>query len=370
MSSIMLDINSLLENLRNLNMDEPELITERSNTNYQRRHSTCATNPSPSKCGSAHQLSDSLWPLSSHWSPETELKMSNKVDSIIRNPFRADRSMSLTESALSAYGMEKTLVPPPPGFPPLKPAMPVLSNRYKTELCRTFTDTGKCKYGAKCQFAHGLEELRVMNRHPKYKTELCHKYYLYGDCPYGPRCNFIHYPQEIGSPQSWAADPPHQLRQSLSYSGVPGRRSSPPPGIPDPNSFARASSVSPPPTDLFSPTLVEPRSHGSSLRLNADPPRHLTSLTESTCCSCRCGRAVPPVSTPSVLPSPPQSHHFFGPQGLARTPSSNSLSDPDCYSSSSSLSGSESPVFELTGSSYAPSAKRLPIFNRLSVSDQ
>ncbi|XP_078517450.1 mRNA decay activator protein ZFP36-like [Lissotriton helveticus] len=370
MSSMMLDINSIFENLRNLNLDDREFILEKSNAAYQRRHSSCATNPTVSKCGSANQLSDSLWSLGSHWSPETEQKISAKLDTMIRSPFRADRSMSLTESALSAYGMEKSLVPPPPGFPPLKPAVPVLSNRYKTELCRTFTDTGKCKYGAKCQFAHGLEELRVMNRHPKYKTELCHKFYLYGECPYGPRCNFIHYPQETGSSLSWNSDPPHQLRQSLSYSGVPGRRSSPPPGIPDPNSFARASSVSPPPSDLFSPTMVEPRSHGSSLRLNADPPRHLTSLTESTCCSCRCGRAAPPASTPSVLPSPHQNHQFFGLQGLNRTPSSNSLSDPDCYSSSSSLSGSDSPVFELTSSGLTTSSKRLPIFNRLSVSDQ
>jgi len=31
---------------------------------------------------------------------------------------------------------------------------------YKTELCRTFSRDGVCKYGAKCQFAHGIAELR------------------------------------------------------------------------------------------------------------------------------------------------------------------------------------------------------------------
>ena len=45
--------------------------------------------------------------------------------------------------------------------------------RYKTELCRSFQENGTCKYGEKCQFAHGYHELRSMMRHPKYKTELC-----------------------------------------------------------------------------------------------------------------------------------------------------------------------------------------------------
>ena len=49
--------------------------------------------------------------------------------------------------------------------------------RYKTELCRPFTETGKCKYGDKCQFSHGMKELRVLSRHPKYKTEYCRTFH-------------------------------------------------------------------------------------------------------------------------------------------------------------------------------------------------
>jgi len=33
--------------------------------------------------------------------------------------------------------------------------------RYKTELCATYSRAGTCPYGHKCQFAHGVEELRV-----------------------------------------------------------------------------------------------------------------------------------------------------------------------------------------------------------------
>lgn len=47
-------------------------------------------------------------------------------------------------------------------------------------------------FTAKCQFAHGLSELRHVVRHPKYKTTKCKSYWGSGHCPYGSRCRFIH----------------------------------------------------------------------------------------------------------------------------------------------------------------------------------
>lgn len=66
------------------------------------------------------------------------------------------------------------------------------TSRYKTELCRPYEESGSCKYGDKCQFAHGYNELRNLARHPKYKTELCRTFHKIGFCPYGPRCHFVH----------------------------------------------------------------------------------------------------------------------------------------------------------------------------------
>jgi len=66
------------------------------------------------------------------------------------------------------------------------------TGKYKTELCRQFTIYGNCKYGEKCQFAHGDLELREVKKHPKYKTELCKTFHLTGFCNYGKRCHFIH----------------------------------------------------------------------------------------------------------------------------------------------------------------------------------
>ncbi|ORX83755.1 hypothetical protein K493DRAFT_150661, partial [Basidiobolus meristosporus CBS 931.73] len=63
---------------------------------------------------------------------------------------------------------------------------------YKTELCRSFGETSSCRYGLKCQFAHGTHELRPVSRHPKYKTLFCKAFWEQGSCPYGQRCCFVH----------------------------------------------------------------------------------------------------------------------------------------------------------------------------------
>jgi len=77
-------------------------------------------------------------------------------------------------------------------------------NRYKTELCQSWISTGNCRYGAKCQYAHGKEELRPVIRHPKYKTEVCKTFSTSGQCPYGNRCRFVHQLTELRS------DPPDE----------------------------------------------------------------------------------------------------------------------------------------------------------------
>jgi len=82
---------------------------------------------------------------------------------------------------------------------------------YKTELCRSFSETGSCRYGHKCQFAHGEHELRAILRHPKYKTEFCKRFATTGACPYGPRCRFIHPGSQTAWSPSWdTADKPNQ----------------------------------------------------------------------------------------------------------------------------------------------------------------
>jgi len=75
-------------------------------------------------------------------------------------------------------------------------------NLYKTEFCQSWMETGSCRYGPKCQFAHGKDELRTVIRHPKYKTEICKTFSTTGHCSYGKRCRFIHQYNGRADPES------------------------------------------------------------------------------------------------------------------------------------------------------------------------
>lgn len=103
---------------------------------------------------------------------------------------------------------------------------------YKTELCRSWEEKGSCRYGPKCQFAHGEEEIRKVARHPKvglceahchssnpnklaqYKTEICRTFWVSGSCPYGKRCCFIHTELPAsGAPPGADGAPPPKIAQ-------------------------------------------------------------------------------------------------------------------------------------------------------------
>ncbi|XP_068432603.1 mRNA decay activator protein ZFP36L1b [Clinocottus analis] len=219
----------------------------------------------------------------------------------------------------------------------------VNSSRYKTELCRPFEENGTCKYEDKCQFAHGVHEQRSLSRHPKYKTELCRTFHTIGFCPYGPRCHFIHNAEERRGPPLISAfnkiERP-RLQHSFSFAGFPsssGQQDSP-------------TSVTPPP--IFSP--------GDLREWQSDPLAHSSQELASLF-----GPSVgpPPVSELQVLtpPSPTTACLFQATSEISPSPL-DSLSDQEGYQSSlGSQSGSESPLLD--------ASRRLPIFSRLSVSD-
>ncbi|KAI8646436.1 hypothetical protein BD408DRAFT_410223 [Parasitella parasitica] len=98
---------------------------------------------------------------------------------------------------------------------------------YKTRLCERFDTEGSCPYGSKCNFAHGIVELRgrvVMdvsqpqshqqhqqdnnddrinnddsNGNQLFKTKLCEKFMKDEFCQYGPKCHFAHGEEELKS---------------------------------------------------------------------------------------------------------------------------------------------------------------------------
>ncbi|NXA44511.1 TISB protein, partial [Nothocercus julius] len=228
---------------------------------------------------------------------------------------------------------------------------PINSTRYKTELCRPFEESGACKYGEKCQFAHGFHELRSLTRHPKYKTELCRTFHTIGFCPYGPRCHFIHNAEErravAGGREPAVPDRP-RLQHSFSFAGFPSAAAS---GLLD-----SPTSITPPPMlsadDLLgSPTLPDCASNPFTFS-----SQELVSLFTPSM-----GVQVPSGGSPTAFLFRPMSE---SPNMFDSPPSpQDSLSDQEGYlsSSSSSHSGSDSPVLD--------TSRRLPIFSRLSISD-
>ncbi|XP_044059562.1 mRNA decay activator protein ZFP36 isoform X2 [Siniperca chuatsi] len=270
------------------------------------------------------------------------------------------------------------------------------SSRYKTELCRSFTESGLCKYGGKCQFAHGPDELRDLSRHPKYKTEPCRTFHTIGFCPYGIRCHFVHNNEEEKNhsfsrssssssssssipqqpPSSSRSQRPPLVRQSFSFAGFP---SAPQPALtahppPAAASFTRAPSASPPScadiTDLLSHAFLEMDSafeaspaHQYQTPMGqataADPRSPFLPSPDSGCSPC----GLSPTASLSLRQSPSASGVFSGPLG-ARSLSYTSLSDQDQdgSSSASSLSGSES-----CGGINEANGRRLAVFSQLSV---
>ena len=67
--------------------------------------------------------------------------------------------------------------------------------KYKTELCKNWIETAKCRYESKCRFAHGQEELTQAARriyNDKFKSKNCRTFYHTKQCMYGTRCMFRH----------------------------------------------------------------------------------------------------------------------------------------------------------------------------------
>ena len=66
--------------------------------------------------------------------------------------------------------------------------------KYKTEMCKNFSEVGHCPYFEKCQFAHGSHELLETVPACKrfYRTKPCKPFWEKGSCSYGFRCQFSH----------------------------------------------------------------------------------------------------------------------------------------------------------------------------------
>lgn len=68
--------------------------------------------------------------------------------------------------------------------------------KYKVRLCKSYASVGWCPYGQRCQFAHGVHEIRSH----AYKTIMCKEFVNKGTCPLGGTCTFAHGFHELRRP--------------------------------------------------------------------------------------------------------------------------------------------------------------------------
>ncbi|CRL05345.1 CLUMA_CG018197, isoform A [Clunio marinus] len=167
------------------------------------------------------------------------------------------------------------------------------TSRYKTELCRPFEEAGECKYGDKCQFAHGVHELRNLQRHPKYKTELCRTFHSVGFCPYGARCHFVHSSQEALTHNRQVAAYHARLQQQQQSRMKTMSIST--------GSDRETSSVG-----SISPTMTHAQNQGGSFFVDQSSPTNLFSYTFSPSNS--------PILDMAPISPPPPPAQFVKPQ--------------------------------------------------------
>ncbi|KAG9264849.1 mRNA decay activator protein ZFP36L1-like isoform X1 [Astyanax mexicanus] len=341
-------------------------------------------------------ISESRSMTSSNWTQHKEAPLPSRWNKMA---FWSERAVSMVEgdtggldwasieSSLDKPGTMQSTLSMPTSVSALSAAA-TASSRYKTELCRTFSERGVCKYGSKCQFAHGHDELRGINRHPKYKTEPCRTFHSIGFCPYGIRCHFVHNNEDDlrqtpppTRPQPQVSAPttqrPPLLKQSFSFAGFPSTFQPLEPPLAQSSSFFRTPSFStalPPAPNLISDllNLAFPELDTGSCTSPSTDQAWDAQFLPSPDSGCSIGELAPTLTSPSQLPpslpegcpprqSPPCSGVSMGSRSLSLT----SLSDQEggCGSSASSLSGSDS------CSVFDGANRRLPIFSQLSVPD-
>lgn len=64
--------------------------------------------------------------------------------------------------------------------------------KYKTQMCANWIEKNECRYGNKCQFAHGKDELDIFKTSNKRRTKNCRTFFKDKSCMYGNRCMFRH----------------------------------------------------------------------------------------------------------------------------------------------------------------------------------
>ena len=76
------------------------------------------------------------------------------------------------------------------------PIIPIHASCYqKSEFCRNWIESAKCRFEDKCRYAHAQEELTpmaILMYGDKFKANNCRIFYKTGICDFGSECMFRH----------------------------------------------------------------------------------------------------------------------------------------------------------------------------------
>ncbi|KAJ1413401.1 Zinc finger, CCCH-type [Sesbania bispinosa] len=109
-----------------------------------------------------------------------------------------------------SINMETEACPFPPSHfkkPKISPTAETPFNhrnlKVKTQLCRRFRQ-GMCTLGSKCNYAHGMGELRRPS-FQEHRPKLCRLFLRNKHCTYGHTCRFLHSTaaESVDSPNNW-----------------------------------------------------------------------------------------------------------------------------------------------------------------------
>ena len=103
--------------------------------------------------------------------------------------------------------------------------------KYKTVLCKHFKSSKGCSFGDKCQFAHGINELRSIpggnqisqmkhqnkgTNAQNYKIVKCKYFEKDGTCRYGTLCSFAHGDKELRKKNDYIMNTPDIMMDPIS----------------------------------------------------------------------------------------------------------------------------------------------------------
>jgi len=185
-----------------------------------------------------------------------------------------------------------------------RPNVPT-SGKFKTELCHYLMELSQCPFGTECTYAHTMNELRSIDRHPRHRTQKCRDYTNQGYCPFGERCSFIHekespddlldqiYENHQQLSRMWGCEAPKIVVSqygSNTYASVnPGHREIEEPSLARPptassgygSPYSISPAVSPTPDTERAPTFADAQ-HGTQIADSSPVTRRSFSLGDWT----------------------------------------------------------------------------------------